>query len=403
MRTLKGTAAIVLIVLAALLAVSSIAARFVRTQLLDTETYVATVAPLADDPTIQAAVTTRVTDEIMKRADIESQLQQLSGQVDFRGSKAIAAIAGPAINQFATEQVTKVVNRVVTSPSFQTVWTAANRAAHTSVNNILSGAQGTAVTTNGSDIVVDFGAVFNAVKEQLIAQGWTFLQRVPNISIPVTVAHIDNLSEIQRAVSILDTLATWLPFIAVALAAVAVWLAPNRHTALFTGLVVLSILLFVEIVLYSTGRGRYGSRLVQVGLNRDVGLILWDTMLQYLLDALKTILAMAVFAAFAMFLAGRSRTAVLFRQGAGRVVDPLARRIGPLPEVRPLVGQWGPVVGLVLGLLAALWLLLDPTGGTAIIIGILSLAAILAYALFRPLPGGQERAQSIPVAEHQPR
>ncbi len=48
-----------LIVLASLLAIVSVLVVFVRNEVLDTNTYVATVGPLASDPAIQSAVANR--------------------------------------------------------------------------------------------------------------------------------------------------------------------------------------------------------------------------------------------------------------------------------------------------------------------------------------------------------
>ena len=53
------------VVLACLLAVVSVFVVFARNQLLNTDTYVSTVAPLATNPAIQTQVATRVSDELI--------------------------------------------------------------------------------------------------------------------------------------------------------------------------------------------------------------------------------------------------------------------------------------------------------------------------------------------------
>lgn len=58
------------LVLVGLLAISSVAARFARSEILDTDRYVTMVTPLASDPVIQGAVTDRVTDEVFRQVDI---------------------------------------------------------------------------------------------------------------------------------------------------------------------------------------------------------------------------------------------------------------------------------------------------------------------------------------------
>ncbi|GAA3180252.1 hypothetical protein GCM10020255_073930 [Rhodococcus baikonurensis] len=45
--------------------------RFTRSQILDTDRYVSTVAPLGENPAVQAEITNQITDEIFDRVDVE--------------------------------------------------------------------------------------------------------------------------------------------------------------------------------------------------------------------------------------------------------------------------------------------------------------------------------------------
>ena len=65
----------VLIVLACLLAVLSVVVVYARNELLNTDTFVATVAPLAKDPAVQTAVATRVSDNLVARTDVEQRVK----------------------------------------------------------------------------------------------------------------------------------------------------------------------------------------------------------------------------------------------------------------------------------------------------------------------------------------
>src|SRR5215211_6525147 len=69
---LRWTAVGILLVLVALLAIASVASRYVRSQVLDTDRYVSTVAPLGSNPAIQAEITSRITEEIFARVDVEA-------------------------------------------------------------------------------------------------------------------------------------------------------------------------------------------------------------------------------------------------------------------------------------------------------------------------------------------
>src|SRR3954452_17081966 len=65
-----------LIVLGAVLLPISGLSLWARNQLLDTGRYTSTVAPLASDPAVQAAVTDRVTDVVVAIADIETRAKE---------------------------------------------------------------------------------------------------------------------------------------------------------------------------------------------------------------------------------------------------------------------------------------------------------------------------------------
>src|SRR3954447_23603283 len=62
--------ACLVLLLAAVTGGIGIVAGFARGQVLDTDTYVETVAPLLDDPAVQDAVAHRLADEIVARTDV---------------------------------------------------------------------------------------------------------------------------------------------------------------------------------------------------------------------------------------------------------------------------------------------------------------------------------------------
>lgn len=62
----------ILLVLILLLSFAGVLARYARSELLDSERYVQTVAPLGSNPVIQGEITNRITDEIDSQLDIES-------------------------------------------------------------------------------------------------------------------------------------------------------------------------------------------------------------------------------------------------------------------------------------------------------------------------------------------
>src|SRR5436190_1547876 len=71
---------------AALIGLASLTAIWVRSEVLDTSRYVETVAPLASDPAIQAAVSARLSQEIVTRLDIQGYANDLVKALEQRGA-----------------------------------------------------------------------------------------------------------------------------------------------------------------------------------------------------------------------------------------------------------------------------------------------------------------------------
>src|SRR6478752_5986474 len=68
-----------------LLAPAAILATWTHDVVSDTDRYVEVVTPLASDPAVQAAVTTRVTDEIFTRLDVQAVTQDAVNALAARG------------------------------------------------------------------------------------------------------------------------------------------------------------------------------------------------------------------------------------------------------------------------------------------------------------------------------
>jgi hypothetical protein len=91
-RSLHRTGATVLLIVAALLGGIAVVSVRLRDQVLNTNTFAETVAPLDNDPAVRAATVNRVTDEITTGSDTPAVLEPLVRGPD--GSPA--GIAKPA-------------------------------------------------------------------------------------------------------------------------------------------------------------------------------------------------------------------------------------------------------------------------------------------------------------------
>ncbi|GAA1623478.1 hypothetical protein ACFQY4_41530 [Catellatospora bangladeshensis] len=388
-RTARWIGATLLALLAAVLVVASVTARYARSELLDTDRYVETVAPLASDPQVQAAITDRVTHEIMARLPLEKLAGDLAAAVDLPRAQSIIDLVTPAVSSWLQNQIHKVVGEVVTSPRFSSVWIEVNRRAHQNVAGLLTGQGGPMLHANGTDIVIDLGPVLAAARQELVDRGFGLAARIPDMSIPYTVAQVDQLPEIQRYVRLLDVSATWLPPLALALLGLAVWTAPNRRRGLILGLLLSAVLLGAALLTNQVVRDRVMQRATERGLNAGVALDVYDTLIRFLLTALVTVLVAALLGVLWALLAGPSRPAVLLRRGVNAIVD---RAVVPLAR-QPWAVRAGAFVrrhfrwfAVAVGVLAAWWLLARPSVATAIWAFVCAAIATLLLTLGRHMP-----------------
>lgn len=342
-RAGRWTGAVVLLVLAALLAGIAVIATFTRDELLDTDTYVATVAPLAQDPSIQAAVTTRVTDELLAFIDVDQLAADTNSALQRIGApKALDKLVGILANGVESFIGTEV-GKIVSSDAFATAWADANRVAHQQMDAVLTGEDSKLVQTSGTAVSVDLGAFLEVVKQRLVARGMTFLNAVPQVHIEFTVFDSPDLAKAQRLTRLLNTLATWLPWIALALLVAGVLTAPNRRRGILVAGICLLVIAGILVLAVPLGRSIYRDNLPPT-VNADAAMVLYDQIAGVLDSALKALFCGAVIWTIAAWLAGSSRPARAIRGVAGRGLAWLGTRLGRLwpglGRVARFVGPW---------------------------------------------------------------
>ena len=102
--------------------------------LLNTDNYVRTVAPLISNPAVQNAVATDLTNQLWAKVDVQ---QQLAGVLPSWAQ----GFSGPLSNQLKTYAY-QAIHAIVSSPQFAKVWEVANRQAHAQGHRRAAGQQG---------------------------------------------------------------------------------------------------------------------------------------------------------------------------------------------------------------------------------------------------------------------
>jgi hypothetical protein len=155
-------AAAFLIVVAALLAVQAVVGVWAARTTLDTDRWVATVAPLPERPEFNAAVAAYLSTEVFGALDVQERLAQAL-------PPEVAVLAGP-VTDAVRDYLRDTVARFMATERFRELWESANRFAHARIVAVLEGRSET-VSVEGSTVTLNLLPIVNdllkAIEDQL--------------------------------------------------------------------------------------------------------------------------------------------------------------------------------------------------------------------------------------------
>ncbi len=341
-RAGRWTAACVLLLIGALIGVLSVVAVYLKSEVLDTNSYVETVAPLAEDPAVRTAVAARLSQEVVARADVAGIAKELADRLVAQGApQRVEDLVGPAVSGL-TSFLNNEIYKLLGTPQFQQIWEQVNRMAHQGVVTVLTGGQGQFLNSSGDTVTVDLGALLSAVKQRLAAQGMTFVNKIPDVSLPYQLVKSDQLPKLRTYTRWLNMAGTWLPYIAIALLILGMLTAPNHRRGLLVGVVMLGLLTAIALGALSFARTYYLDNLPAGVQSPEAATVVVNTVLRYLFAALKTLLVVTAIALVALLLGGPSGPAVAIRRLVNRGLDALARLLSR-------AGSWVAAIGRALG------------------------------------------------------
>jgi hypothetical protein len=388
-RVGRWTFATVFLVIGCLLLPISAVALWARTILFDTDRYVATVAPLARDPAVQDAVADRITVEVFAALDIAGFTSRAIDTLVKQGAPPeLATLRQPIVNGVQSFVHTQVRN-VVGTEAFAQAWEQANRTAHAGLVDALKGNEGGTIEVKNGTVSVSVGAFIETIKPQLVAAGVPLADKIPAINVSFPIVSSDQIPRIQRAASLLDTLALPLVVLALLLLAAAVWIAPNRRRMLaFAGLGMAFALLALLGVL-AAGRSYYLNHLPPNTIPPDAAAVVWDTLTRQFTARLEAIVVLGLVIAISAGLVGPGQLARELRKGASWLIISArvgARRLGWRPGATDRwaaahVGALRAAAVVLIIFVYVLWT--RPSGAVIIWLALTLLALITAIELVR--------------------
>ncbi|MBO0594352.1 hypothetical protein I2485_07205 [Nesterenkonia sp. E16_7] len=238
-RAARGRAflATLLILLGVVMAPLAVVAAWTKAEVNDTDQFVATMAPIIEDPAFQAFLVEEITAAINEEIDIETVTSDLFDGIATldlppRASDALQLLEQPAV-EGAQSQIRSTTERLIASDTFEQVWDQALRISHARLIAALSGdTSGAVVISESGEVGIQLGPLVASVKEQLTAQGFALAERIPEVDRTLVVAQSDELVQARTAYQAVDVLGFVLPWVGIGLITLGVLVAGRRARAL---------------------------------------------------------------------------------------------------------------------------------------------------------------------------
>lgn len=385
----------VLITLGCILAPVAVLGVWGANQVSNTDRFVANMAPLIQEPPIQHALSARITTEITSRLNVRATASQAATQAAQAHLPRLATLLRTFSGQIASgvnSAIGAAVAKVVASPAMAVVWSHALRTAHTGVVRVLSGQGGGALSVQNDEVVLNLGPLITQAKDQLSARGLTIVNNLPTVNATFPLFEAHNLSRAQQGYRLIVTLKWVLPFLALALLALGVYVARRHRRALIGAALGLAASMLVLGIGLTIFRSVYLNSLPST-VSPDAAGVLYDTLIRFIRQGLRVILVVGLVIAAGAFLVGPSVTAVRIRKGATSGIDWLRTR-GERAGVRTgPVGAWTGAhkTGLRVGAIALVGLIFvfwgHPTAAVVIWLVVILLVLLALIELIGGRPG----------------
>jgi hypothetical protein len=329
----RRIAATTLVVISCILAPLTVASIWVRNQVLNTDRYVATVAPLATNQQVIETAATGITNTLFSHADVQAAIKEsLPPRAGF--------LASP-VAQGLQDLTQRIALQALESKQFATIWTEANRRAHAQLVNALTGG-GKVVSTANGKIVIDLAPIVEQVKLELKQRGVGVFDRIPidQLALKYEVADAHSLKSAQRATRALNTLAYALPILMLVTLGGALWCSVHRRRTLaHWGLGVAFAVAFLGLGV-TIGRSLYLNAVTSSQLPRDTAAAVFDTMVRYLRDGIRLVAVIGLLVAIIAWLVGPSRSAVRVRATSRRITSGSGEALGTHGATFGGFGKW---------------------------------------------------------------
>ncbi|WP_022889791.1 hypothetical protein [Agromyces italicus] len=407
----RTVVAVVLVVVGLLLAPVAVVAGWARLELVDTDRFVQTFAPLAEDPEVQEYVSDQVTAAIEREVDIPQLTADLFDGIRAldlppRAETALGLLEAPA-TQGLQSLVADVVHRLVSSDAFADIWRTALQTTHTQFVAAVQGDPDAMLEIGGDgSLSVQIGPIIEAVKERLSERGVGFADAIPTIDQSIVIAQGDAFVLVKTLYGFAVGIGTWLPWVALAFLVAGVFVAKRRSTAFVWTAGGFALMMALLAAGFEVGKVVFLAALSPSIIPGDAATVVYAQLTEAMRSTTIALLVLGLFAAVIAWVAGPWAPARSLRGFAGSGFAAL-RRAGDRHGLstgsfgRALDRSHGVIAGAIALIATAVILLSRPVTTASVVTTVLLalLALLVLEVLRRPADAPGETDAAEPLSE----
>jgi hypothetical protein len=308
----RAVGARVLTIVAVLLALVGMVAYYVEHTALDEDGFEAISRNMIENDEIRTQVAAKSVDTLFENVDVEAAIAE-------RLPPAQAGLA-PVLAGLARSGADRAADAALERPRVQTVWVETTTATQRQLVRLLDD-DTTFIQTEGGAVVLDLRPIVIELGDQVAVIG-RVAERLPESSGRIAIIEESQLETAQTITQILRAVADWMWLVALAVAALAIWLARGRRRlelrALALGLLVVGVLLLAV----RRFAGNYlVDQLAQDDAVKPAAHDAWRILTQTLADRAWVWIILGVVALAGVWLVGETRRAADVRRAAAPVLE----------------------------------------------------------------------------------
>ncbi|MDN4472863.1 hypothetical protein [Demequina zhanjiangensis] len=382
-----------ILVIAAILAPITSVASFAAGQVSDTSRFVGTLAPLAEDPAIQALIVDTAATAIDDALDTDALVAELLDSIldeDSTPRLAEAAdVLGPLLADQTRTAIRSALTAVVESEAFADIWEQALTLTHSQVVAVLEDdGEGAIAIDSSGNVVIQLQPIIEALKPALVEQGFGLADSIPEVDVSITVTQVPEVATARLAYAVLTTIGNVLPWIVLGLLVIGILIHPRRpRAAVVAGSLMLVVGSLVAGAL--TIVGAVAGAALASDIPTDATAALYNGLTGQLVASSMAFALAGLILLIAGFLSGGSTAAIAAREGGARTLSrgasTLDERGWRSPELARLLDRHPWILWVVLAAVFALcFALVRPvTPLEVVFIGLLLALIAVAFGVFR--------------------